>query len=188
MNEWTRNASAQIWAFSLVTGREHIRERLEARDQLLEMHEHCPHRYPCEWVWDVWEELWWRWGEELREESSRLLRSLATDSPTKDELRWAAMTPDAGGEANLHFPSTFQLQDPDAYFLQVVEPRVQRAHERATWGLTWTQPTPGTERQPRAGTGGSSGAWGRTPGPPEAKAGFPPRPGRGLRWTSARLP
>ena len=54
MAEWARNATAQIKAFSLVAGHEHSQERLEARDELLEMHERFPHRYPCEWVWNVW--------------------------------------------------------------------------------------------------------------------------------------
>lgn len=55
-----RHTSAQVKAFCLVMGMEDSQERLDARDQLVDRHERQPHRYPCEWVWDVWEELGWR--------------------------------------------------------------------------------------------------------------------------------
>ena len=70
-------------------------------------------------------------------------------------LRWVAMAPDANGEANLRLPTTFQLRDPEAYFLQVVEPRVQRAHERVAWDLTWKHLTPAKRSSQALGRGGA---------------------------------
>ena len=118
-------------------GMEHSQERLDARDQLIDLHERQPHRYPCEWVWDVREELWWRWVEELKEEFRRLFRLLSTEAPSREEIRWAALAPDASGQANLRLPTAFQLGEAEGYFQQVVEARVKRGFERHVWEAAW---------------------------------------------------
>ena len=112
-----------------------MEERTVARDHLDMLHERLPHRHPREWLYDVWEELWWRYWEELWEELRGMLRDMQTDTPSKDELRFFAMAPDALGNPRLKLPTTFQLSRPEAYYRAVIEPRDERLYDRLMWGI-----------------------------------------------------
>jgi len=118
-------------------GQEHGAERTAARDKLEQLNERRPHRYPRAWVFATWEELWWRWTEELKIELRRMLREMQTENPTKEELRFYALAQGPRGATNLSMPTTFQLDDPQAYYRSVVEPRIERAYDRVMWGNAW---------------------------------------------------
>jgi len=118
-------------------GQEHGAERTAARDKLEQLNERRPHRYPRAWVFATWEELWWRWTEELKIELRRMLREMQTENPTKEELRFYALAQGPRGTTNLVMPTTFQLDDPQAYYRSVVEPRIERAYDRVMWGNAW---------------------------------------------------
>ena len=90
---WTQRTTNQILAWSLIMGREHAEERTKARDLLLALNERKPHRYTPEWVFNTWEELWWRWGEELKICLQGMLREMGTENPTKEDLRFFALAP-----------------------------------------------------------------------------------------------
>ena len=138
MLHWHKHTSRQILAFGLTMGREHMEERTAARDFLDHLHEMQPHRYPRVWVCDVWEELWWRWWEELKAELRKLLREMQTETPTKEELKFYALAPsDSEGGPRLQMPTTFQVNNSESYYRVVIEPRVERSYDRRMWDQVW---------------------------------------------------
>eukprot|EP00972_Heterocapsa_arctica_P084823 12494621-Heterocapsa_arctica.AAC.1 len=57
-----------------------------APDRLLDMHEQEQHVFPLDFVQDTWEELWWRWTEEIKGIDRDVLRKLGQDNPRYDQL------------------------------------------------------------------------------------------------------
>jgi len=66
------------------------RSGLPRAADLEQLDEQRPHRYPRSWVFPTWEELWWRWGEELKMELRRMLREMQTVSPAKEDPEFYA--------------------------------------------------------------------------------------------------
>lgn len=146
MAQWARRADNMIRAFSLVYGAEHAEERLAARKRLENMHEENHHEWPREEVWSVWDELTWRWWEEIKHSYRTFLREMGTETVTKADLRFYALAPNEHGVAKFRFPTTWDFDTPDGYFQLVVLPRRQRRLTRSMWSLV-NKPT----RTPKAG-------------------------------------
>ena len=66
---------------------------MRARDRLYQLFSKVAHRYPIIWVFGVWQELNWRWWEELKVEFRSLMREMQTETPTKEELKFYALSP-----------------------------------------------------------------------------------------------
>ena len=90
------------------------------------------HQWPLNVVMDVWEELHWRFFEELKD-VLRLLR----ETLTLQEIRFHALLPGPDGQAWLTLPSTFDLTNPEGWFKTELEPRITRKQDRTLWRLTW---------------------------------------------------
>ena len=119
-------------------GREHQRERELARDRLELLHDRNPHQYPQSWVFATWEELWWRWWEELKDCLNQMRVEMQSPTLTKDMLRHYALAPRGGGGGpRLQLPTAFQLDDPQAYYLNVIEPKIKRKYDRVMWKQVW---------------------------------------------------
>ena len=118
-------------------GREWYSGWLEAADQLLALHEAEQHAWPLDLIMDLWEELWWRWSEELRELDRQALRQLGDDNPTYDRYRWAVTVTDGDDVPWLRMPRIFHLFEPEEYFMQDVLARHNRKKERALWSVVW---------------------------------------------------
>ena len=138
------------------------------------MHEDKPHVFKLKWMFDLWEELNWRWWEELKIVLRDLLREMQTDSPTRDDLKFYAMAPGPDGFARLRMPSTFQLGDPSAYYLTTVLPRAQRQDELKFYQIVRQQP-----QKPRK-AGGTDNAPPEDPPPNHPAARRSPALGRPL--------
>ena len=83
-------------------------------------------KFPLDSVRDLWEEIWGAWCEEVRESRRALCRSLGTDNPRKEDVKFLALTLDPRtGKAAFQFPNTFDLDAPDGYYRRVVVPRKQ---------------------------------------------------------------
>ena len=95
--DWRLQVTNEIRAWGLVYGEEHRRERELARDRLEQLHERDPHQYPFHWLTATWEELWWRWWEELKDILRLMQRELGTASLTKDILSRHALVSSGGG-------------------------------------------------------------------------------------------
>ena len=184
MAQWVRCADNFVRAFALVYGQEHAAERLEVRRALERMQEENHHEWPREEVWALWEELNWRWWEELKQNHRSLLRVMGTDNATKQDLAWFALAPGSDGQPVFRMPTTWDLELPDGYFQMVVLPRKQRKLTRSMWGMVHRKPAAaakagdgeeGAEEEAGAAAGGRGGAAGGWTGAapkqaPKAKA------------------
>ena len=107
------------------------------------MHEDDPHEYPPYVILGIWEELNWRWWEELKMELRSLLRDMDTEAPTKSELKFYALSPDEHGRPRFRFPVVFDLDGPGEYYQSVIKARVDRRLKRTMWSLVYKPPKPG---------------------------------------------
>lgn len=85
----------------------------------------------------AWEELHWRFLEEVKEIIRDIKKIAKRESLTLQEIRFYALLPNAQGQAWLKLPGTFDLMNPDGWFKTELEPRIERRQERTLWRLTW---------------------------------------------------
>eukprot|EP00971_Amphidinium_carterae_P242230 4809862-Amphidinium_carterae.1 len=127
---WARQARNSIRAFACVYGTEHEEERSHALENLCRKHEQDDHKYPLDFVRGAWEELVWRWFEELKEELRRCRKVLGKEKMRRDELEFIALSPTTTGGAFMNYPRVFDLEDPQGYYQRVVEQRLQEKAQR----------------------------------------------------------
>ena len=121
-----------VWC--LLYGEEWRAVREHAVGLLSEWCQRMPHRWPLTVAQEVWEELHWRFFEELREVLRLLKKEAQRETLTQQEITFHALLP---GPDGLQLPKTFDLLNPDGWFKNEVEPRIERRQERALWRLTW---------------------------------------------------
>ena len=166
LSDWRRHTTNEILAWGLIYGAEHRRERELARDRLEQCHDRDPHQYPFHWLTATWEELWWRWWEELKETLRVMQVDIGTGAMTKDLLKHFALSPrGAGLGPRLRLPTTFQLDDPQAYYACVIRPRIDRGMSRHLWSTAWKTIKPPPPRTRKAGGGAEKGGSPGTEGP-----------------------
>ena len=100
-------------------------------------HQETPHKWPLQVVMDTWEELHWRFLEEIKELVRQIKKQAKRESLTLQELRFYALLPGPDGTAWLTLPRTFDLMNPEGWFKTELEPRIERKQERTLWRLTW---------------------------------------------------
>ena len=86
---------------------------------------------------DVWEELHWRFVEELKTELRKLKALSGRETMSLQDLRFYALIPNEEGVPPLQLPRTFDLQHPEGWFMTEVLPRINRRQERILWKMTW---------------------------------------------------
>ena len=110
-----------------------------------EWHVGAPLKWPLQ-VIVVWEELHWRFFEELKEEHRPRV--------TLGILKFYALMPDELGNPPLQLPRTLDLRFPEGWFMSEVMPRIER-RERMLWKMTWEGPSKvRAQGQPAGGDGG----------------------------------
>jgi hypothetical protein len=114
---------------------------------LATLHETHPDKFPKEQVWAWFEELTWRFWEEMKEILRQLKKEVGRQNLTAAELKFYALMPDEAGRAWLQMPTAFDLHNPEGWFRQEIIPRVERRQDRMLWSLTWKGPG-GNTRQP----------------------------------------
>ncbi len=107
MAQWAKCADNEVRAFALVYGDEHAAERYAVRRRLEQWNEDNHHEWPREEVWPLWEEMSWRWWEEIKHCYRILLREMGTDSITRPQPAGgtAATTPRGSPQAGQQSPS-----------------------------------------------------------------------------------
>ena len=96
-----------------------------------------PHKWPLTVAAEIWEELHWRFLEELKE-ILRLLKKEANRETMKlPDIKFYALLPNTSGQAWLELPRTLDLRNPQRWFAAEVVPRIERRQERMLWRLTW---------------------------------------------------
>ena len=119
------------------------------------LHDDHPTVFPKPIIQDTWEELHWRFWEELKEVMRALKREVGRDSLRRSDIILFALTPGADGTAWLKLPATFSLDSTAGWFRASILTRIERKHQRALWDLTWKTPKPAAP--PRAGGEGPAG-------------------------------
>ena len=109
----------------------------ECLDKLEQMQEKNPTVFPKLVIQDLWEELHWRFWEELREQLRMIKRGMQRDNPQRQEIAFYACMPGSDGASVLQLPEAFDLDSPTGWFQSAVMPMIERKHQHAMWGLTW---------------------------------------------------
>ena len=162
--DWLSRVKRQTDIWALVYGAEWRAVREHAAQVLGEWHLGSPHRWPMQVVCEVWEELHWRFVEELTDELRKIKKISGRESMTLQDLKFYALMPDEEGQPALSLPRTFDLHHPDGWFVTEVLPRIERRQERLLWKMTWEgSAKPRGGGQP-AGGGEASGAGGQGQG------------------------
>ena len=133
LSHWYRNALRQAWAIACVYGAEHYACWEEAAGFLLKLGEDHVYAWPPHAIFSVWEELWARFTEEMKELDRNLRRETREEAPSFDRIRFFATSPDFNGDPWLTLPRTFFLEDEGEYFQTDVVPRHNRLLSRACW-------------------------------------------------------
>ncbi|CAK9023326.1 unnamed protein product [Durusdinium trenchii] len=142
LNAWYRNALREAWAIACVYGTEHYASLEQAATFLLKLGEEHAYMWPAHAIFSVWEELWSRYVEELKDLDRELRRAMKEESPTFERIRFFVTAPGEDGEPWLRLPRTFFLEDPLEYFQTDVLPRHNRLLSRACWQVALKK-TPG---------------------------------------------
>jgi hypothetical protein len=187
LNNWFRCAIRQCWALSCVYGEQHLPQWEKAASKLLDLAETDQHQWPPVVIMDLWEELWARYIQELRDLDIRLVRDMNEVNPTFDRIAFFATTPGLDHQPWLRLPGTFDLEDPDEFFQTDVVPRRMRIRERLIWDLTNKDKPkralgatvggtaePDEQDEPARTAGGKDGRKGKA----KAKAKAKPKPGQ----------
>ena len=154
--DWLNRVKRQNDIWALVYGMEWKAVREHAINLLGEWHVSAPHKWPLQVLLDVWEELHWRFLEELKEELRKIKRLSGRESMTLQDLKFYALMPDEEGRPPLNLPQTFDLRRPDGWFMSEVMPRIERRQERMLWKMTWEGSGKSrAQGQPAGGDGGS---------------------------------
>eukprot|EP00438_Fugacium_kawagutii_P015705 Skav235328 [mRNA] locus=scaffold520:603852:614712:+ [translate_table: standard] len=97
LNAWYRNALREAWAVSCVYGSEHYSAFEQAATYLLKLGEDHAYMWPAHAIFGVWEELWARYIEELRDLDRELRRAMKEESPTFERIRFFVTAPGEDG-------------------------------------------------------------------------------------------
>ena len=139
--DWLSRVKRQNDIWALVYGAEWRGVREHAAQVLGEWHLGSPHKWPIQVVCEVWEELHWRFVEELKDELRKIKKLSGRESMTLQDLKFYALMPDEEGNPALSLPRTFDLHHPAGWFVTEVLPRIERRQERMLWKMTWEGPT-----------------------------------------------
>ncbi|CAE7778356.1 unnamed protein product [Symbiodinium sp. CCMP2592] len=137
LEDWEGRVRRQNDVWALLYGAEWKPVRNHALELLLEWHQGEPHKWPLTVIMEVWEELHWRFFEELKEILRLLKKEAGRETMSLQDLKFHALLPNASGVAWLELPRTFDLRRPDGWFMSEVLPRIERRQERMLWRLTW---------------------------------------------------
>ena len=140
LEEWESRVRRHTDIWCLTYGEEWRTVKTKAAKLLATWHSSAPHQWPLTVMMDCWEELHWRFAEELKEVLRALKRDAGRETMTLNEVKFHALMPDASGYAWLQLPNTFDLEDPSSWFATEVKPRIERKQDRALWRLTWEGP------------------------------------------------
>ena len=158
LDEWIVRVKRQTDVWCLVYGEEWRGVKTHAMERLAEWHMAMPHKWPLSVVMDIWEELHWRFIEEMKELVRLLKKEAARESMTLTEMRFHALLPGPDGQAWLKLPETFNIEKPGTWFQEEVIPRIERKQERLLWNLTWQGGARKGGPQPAGGdAGGGAG-------------------------------
>ena len=137
IEDFEARARRQNEVWTLVYEAEWKPVRSHALDLLLEWHQAEPHKWPLTVMAEIWEELRWRFLEELKEILRQLKKEANRETMSLPDIKFYALLPNAAGQAWLELPRTFDLKNPNGWFMSEVLPSIERRQARMLWSLTW---------------------------------------------------
>ena len=158
VEDWESRVRRQNEIWKLVYGTEWGEVREFALTTLVKWHHGSPHQWPLNVIMDVWEELHWRFFEELKDLLRSLKREAKRETLSLQEIRFYALLPGPDGQAWLALPSTFDVTNPEGWFKTELEPRIARKQDRTLWRLTWEGGRPRSNPQLAGAAGGAANA------------------------------
>ena len=153
LNAWYRNALRESWGVACVYGTEHYSTFEQAASFLLKLGEEHAYMWPAHAIFSVWEELWSRFVEELKDLDRELRRAMKEEAPSFERIRFFVTAPGEDGEPWLRLPRTFFLDDGLEYFQTDVIPRHNRLLSRACWQVALKKTPQGGLHGGKAGAG-----------------------------------
>lgn len=152
--DWATRVKRQTDVWCLVYGKEWRAVREHAAQVLGDWHLGAPHRWPLQILCEIWEELHWRFVGELKAELRKIKGISGRETMSLSDLRFYALMPDDRGQPPLQLPRTFDLHNPEGWFVSEVLPRIERRQERMLWKLTWEGASKGRGPAQQAGGDG----------------------------------
>lgn len=104
IEDWESRVRRQNEIWKLVYGSEWGEVREFALTTLVQWHHGSPHQWPLNVVMDVWEELHWRFFEELKDVLRALKKEARRETLSLQEIRFYALLPGPDGQAWLSLP------------------------------------------------------------------------------------
>ena len=134
MDVWKRHADCGIRAKGCVWGNIHAVAAKKGLDYLFEQSKHSPTQFIPESTFDVYEGLWWKYLEEIKDERRRLTAKSGLKNPDHQEWHLIVTTPVGPNlEPAFNFPNTWGLEDEDGYYQTEILPRLYRKGDRNFW-------------------------------------------------------
>ena len=148
----TRCAKQHIEIFCLIYGKEHRRERKDALEVMIELHESQPDLFAISFLCQAWGAMTYAYLAEIKDGTRRMIRMLP-DVVKKTDLRRKALSPGPSGRALWEYPTTWLMTHPTGYWQSSVKTKLEERVSRATWKTILNS---GVKEKPRVG--GEGGA------------------------------
>ena len=115
VDRYTRCAKKHIELFCLLYGKEHRKERREALEIMIELHETQPDLFTIAFLCQTWVAMSYSYIAEIRDGARRMIRMLP-DVVKKTDLRRKALSPGPSGRVLWGYPTTWLMSHPTGYW------------------------------------------------------------------------
>ena len=132
VDRFTRCAKQHIELFCLLYGKEHGKERMDALEIMIELHESQPDLFTTPFLCQTWEAMSFAYIAEVKDGTRRMIRMLP-DVVKKTDLRRKALSPGPSGRVLWEYPTTWLMSNPTGYWQGSVKPKLEERVSRATW-------------------------------------------------------
>ena len=93
LDDWVSRVTRQNQVWALTYGMEFLEVRQHALELMSGWRQELPHKWPLQIVMDAWEELHWRFIEEMKELLRQLKKTAKRESMSLSEIRFHALLP-----------------------------------------------------------------------------------------------
>ena len=114
IDRFTRCAKQHVELFALLYGTEHRKERHEALNVMVELHESQPDLVTIAFLCQAWEAMSYTYLAEIKDGNRRMIRMLP-DVVKKTDLRRRALSPGPTGRTLWEYPTTWLMTHPTGY-------------------------------------------------------------------------
>ena len=150
----SRCAKQQIELFCMCFGEEHRKERVDALEIMVQLHETQPELFTVQFLNQCWGAMNFRYISEVKDGARRMMRMLH-DGARKTDLRRRALTPTSTGKVVWEFPTVWLMDHDTGYWKTMVLPKLEERVSRTSWKMILNKPWNG-----QRAAGETDGEWG----------------------------